>query len=115
MKWFDKAHNIRIADSVLNEHFGGTYLAYLVFEPDQNKTYFEEYYQGLLRKTGGFIEDFGEDQPELAAALKTQLLSFMVDRRAPRTVVSPCSTRKWRVDSRLGRALAKTMRKSACC
>ncbi len=28
-KWFEESHEIRIADRVLNEHFGGTYDAYL--------------------------------------------------------------------------------------
>ncbi len=30
VKWFKKTHEIRVADKVLNEHFGGTYEAYLV-------------------------------------------------------------------------------------
>lgn len=30
--WFNKSHRIRVADKVLNEHFGGTYMAYLVLE-----------------------------------------------------------------------------------
>ena len=30
VKWFKKSHEIRIADTVLNKHFGGTYEAYLV-------------------------------------------------------------------------------------
>jgi predicted RND superfamily exporter protein len=30
VKWFHKSHDIRIADKVLNQHFGGTYEAYLV-------------------------------------------------------------------------------------
>ncbi|NOS35781.1 MAG: MMPL family transporter, partial [Deltaproteobacteria bacterium] len=30
--WFSKDHKIRVADRVLNEHFGGTYMAYLVLE-----------------------------------------------------------------------------------
>lgn len=30
VKWFQKDHDIRIADRVLNQHFGGTYEAYLV-------------------------------------------------------------------------------------
>ncbi len=41
VKWFSKSHPIRVADSVLNEHFGGTYMAYLAltardekFDPD---------------------------------------------------------------------------------
>jgi hypothetical protein len=29
IKWFTKSHPIRVADKVLNEHFGGTYMAYL--------------------------------------------------------------------------------------
>ncbi len=30
VKWFKKTHEIRVADRVLNKHFGGTYEAYLV-------------------------------------------------------------------------------------
>jgi predicted RND superfamily exporter protein len=29
VKWFAEGHEIRVADRVLNEHFGGTYMAYL--------------------------------------------------------------------------------------
>ncbi|MHC4214833.1 MAG: efflux RND transporter permease subunit [Planctomycetota bacterium] len=32
VKWFSKKHPIRQADIELNEHFGGTYMAYLVLE-----------------------------------------------------------------------------------
>lgn len=32
VKWFAPRHPIRLADTVLNSHFGGTYSAYLVFE-----------------------------------------------------------------------------------
>ena len=32
VKWFTAKHPIRVADKVLNNHFGGTYTAYLVFE-----------------------------------------------------------------------------------
>ena len=35
VKWFSKSHPIRQADIVLNEHFGGTYMAYLVLEADE--------------------------------------------------------------------------------
>lgn len=30
VKWFKKSHEIRVADTILNKHFGGTYEAYLV-------------------------------------------------------------------------------------
>jgi uncharacterized protein len=33
VKWFTPTHRIRIADQVLNDHFSGTYTAYLVLEP----------------------------------------------------------------------------------
>lgn len=33
VKWFTKTHRIRVADRVLNEHFGGTYTAYLTLAP----------------------------------------------------------------------------------
>ena len=29
VKWFNQSHPIRVADKVLNDHFGGTYMAYL--------------------------------------------------------------------------------------
>ncbi len=33
VKWFTKGHPIRMADTVLNRHFGGTYMAYLSLAP----------------------------------------------------------------------------------
>lgn len=36
VKWFGKKHEIRVADKVLNDHFGGTYTAYLTFEASGN-------------------------------------------------------------------------------
>lgn len=32
VKWFTRSHPIRVADTVLNRHFGGTYMAYLSLE-----------------------------------------------------------------------------------
>ncbi|NDY41576.1 MMPL family transporter [Dissulfurirhabdus thermomarina] len=34
VKWFTHSHPIRIADKVLNRHFGGTYMAYLTLTPE---------------------------------------------------------------------------------
>ncbi|PIE32153.1 RND transporter [candidate division KSB3 bacterium] len=74
VKWFDENHDIRVADRVLNEHFGGTYMAHLVFEADRkNQEFFDSYYQGLSGRLELFIEDFGEYQPELADELQTQV------------------------------------------
>lgn len=33
VNWFEPKHAIRVADRVLNAHFGGTYMGYLAFEP----------------------------------------------------------------------------------
>lgn len=33
IRWFEPKHPIRVADRVLNEHFGGTYMAYLALSP----------------------------------------------------------------------------------
>jgi predicted RND superfamily exporter protein len=37
VKWFKKNHPIRVADSVLNRHFGGTYEAYLILEGSERE------------------------------------------------------------------------------
>jgi len=38
VKWFTSNHRIRVADRVLNEHFGGTYTAYLTLRPKEIQT-----------------------------------------------------------------------------
>ncbi len=51
-RWFEKDHPIRIADRVLNQHFGGTYDAFLSFEyapPDYDAA---GYAQRLKTRTG---------------------------------------------------------------
>ncbi|MDZ8118130.1 efflux RND transporter permease subunit [Pontiella agarivorans] len=35
VKWFTRNHRIRVADRVMNDHFGGTYTAYLTLKPAQ--------------------------------------------------------------------------------
>lgn len=37
VKWFNEQHSIRIADQVLNEHFGGTYEAFLIISAEETK------------------------------------------------------------------------------
>jgi uncharacterized protein len=38
VKWFSPRHEIRVADEVLNSHFGGTYTAYLVMEAEDKSS-----------------------------------------------------------------------------
>lgn len=47
VRWFKTDHPIRVADKVLNEHFAGTYDAYLVLESDIEAVQ-NSFYQGLL-------------------------------------------------------------------
>lgn len=56
VKWFDSQHPIRIADSVLNQHLGGTYIAYLTFKTPQKDAFKNpqvlKYLEGLQRYLG---------------------------------------------------------------
>ena len=50
IKWFTASHPIRVADKVLNEHFGGTYMAYLQFEQSSEDISVTQYAQSLKEK-----------------------------------------------------------------
>jgi len=74
VKWFIKKHPIRIADRVLNKHFGGTYEAYLVFGPVAGR----EALQKDLEKVDKFLDGVSEGAasgktPGIAAGLKDRL------------------------------------------
>jgi len=62
IKWFTKSHPIRIADRVLNKHFGGTYMAYLALSAEDKKFSPED-----------FITDFNKQAETHAEKLKTEL------------------------------------------
>jgi len=53
IKWFTKSHPIRVADRILNEHFGGTYTAYLALAPikeEKNSTHFAKELRGRFAR-----------------------------------------------------------------
>lgn len=53
VRWFTEDHRIRVADRSLNEHFGGTYMAYLVLEPQDtgsDQQIFGERVEAILAK-----------------------------------------------------------------
>jgi len=62
VKWFTPSHPIRVADRVLNEHFGGTYMAYLAMEPGPGTESPSAYADGLLQR----LETRGQDALALA-------------------------------------------------
>jgi predicted RND superfamily exporter protein len=64
VKWFSKNHPIRRADIELNKHFGGTYMAYLVFDPVEDKEVSTQY-----------ITDLKNRLSEKMSLLKAELLN----------------------------------------
>jgi predicted RND superfamily exporter protein len=72
VKWFTQNHRIRVADRVLNDHFGGTYTAYLTLKPEliQAPTCAERV--DMMRRAA--IERFGDTLPEAS-----QIFLAMID------------------------------------
>ena len=77
VKWFSKKHPIRRADIELNKHFGGTYMAYLVLDPNQTKAIPTAYIEGLRKRLSGRILELKDEFPNVADILpeiETELL-----------------------------------------
>ncbi len=62
VKWFTKSHPIRVADRVLNEHFGGTYMGYLALAAEDEKYSPDAFIAGFRDRAGKKSEalDFAE-------------------------------------------------------
>ncbi|NLX24493.1 MAG: MMPL family transporter, partial [Lentisphaerae bacterium] len=71
VKWFTKNHRIRVADDVLNSHFGGTYTAYLTLKPERVTTPTCAERNEIIRNA--IVERFGETYPEETAILLAKL------------------------------------------
>ncbi|MEE9294922.1 MAG: MMPL family transporter [Phycisphaerae bacterium] len=54
VKWFSRSHPIRVADRVLNAHFGGTYMAYLELEPAKSDESVAEYLSGFIGRLDAY-------------------------------------------------------------
>ena len=65
VKWFEKKHPIRVADQVLNAHFGGTYMAYLVLEEAQDAAGFQKSVINIQKELNLRIEDLKKEIPQL--------------------------------------------------
>jgi hypothetical protein len=66
IRWFEPNHKIRVADRILNDHFGGTYTAYLVLESDNNNQDLFKRPQ-MLRYIEG-LTDYLEDKGQVGKA-----------------------------------------------
>jgi predicted RND superfamily exporter protein len=80
VKWFVKSHPIRVADEVLNRHFGGTYEAYLVFEPPASASALRD----SLAAASRFLDEAGNQAllAETAAALRDRLAALTAEEAA---------------------------------
>ncbi|MDP8236344.1 MAG: efflux RND transporter permease subunit [Candidatus Erginobacter occultus] len=69
-KWFSPSHPIRVADRVLNEHFAGTYPAYLALTVPEAEEDTETFAAGLSAR----LEERGkETAPEVFARLRDRV------------------------------------------
>lgn len=64
IKWFAKSHPIRQADIELNQHFAGTYMAYLVLQDARDPNVTVEYVNDLRERLHAKIEDLAADMPK---------------------------------------------------
>jgi hypothetical protein len=70
-RWFTASHPIRVADRVLNAHFGGTYMAYLALEaaePGLDAFASDEFLTGLLARLHEKSKLLAADYPKAAVA-----------------------------------------------
>lgn len=63
IKWFTPSHPIRVADNVLNEHFGGTYMAYLSLEPQLIEQTPGQYAEGIAERMSARASKLKETIP----------------------------------------------------
>ncbi len=67
-RWFKASHPIRVADRVLNEHFGGTYMAYLTLMPESDTEDLQVYAADLEARLRARIAE-----PDIPEALRPEL------------------------------------------
>jgi predicted RND superfamily exporter protein len=69
IKWFSKSHPIRRADIELNKHFGGTYMAYLVLDPTDDKAVSTQYISDLRKQLSEKLLELKEEFPKVVNAV----------------------------------------------
>ncbi len=71
IKWFTPSHPIRVADKVLNEHFGGTYMAYLALEPSVLATDPHQYAKAVAERMKARADELKKTIPSAQAVFDT--------------------------------------------
>ncbi len=59
VKWFSSSHPIRVADRVLNKHFGGTYMAYLALTAEDEKYDAAGFINGFKTRAEERVQELG--------------------------------------------------------
>ncbi|OQY06668.1 MAG: RND transporter [Planctomycetales bacterium 4572_13] len=67
VKWFSPTHPIRIADKVLNDHFGGTYMAYLALSAVDKEFVPEAFVNNFTQHAENRVVEYKADWPEAAS------------------------------------------------
>ncbi|UCD58225.1 MAG: MMPL family transporter, partial [Candidatus Hydrogenedentota bacterium] len=70
IKWFEPSHPIRVADKVLNDHFGGTYMAYLLLEAPETIEDPAHYAEAVATRMAARAEDLKEMVPTAASVFE---------------------------------------------
>lgn len=76
IRWFKYSHPIRVADRVLNEHFGGTYMAYLAFRADDHDEPVDKYAVEMKQRLQVRAKEVEAETPEVNQALPEMLLEL---------------------------------------
>jgi len=66
VRWFIKNHPIRVADRVLNNHFGGTYMAYLALSAEDKKFSPKDFIDDFNKQAKTQAEELEADLPQAA-------------------------------------------------
>lgn len=78
-RWFKSTHKIRVADTVLNKHFGGTYMAYLALQSDESQFSFDTYQKDFKNRLEKWFEENGIEETkfnEVSTKVHSKLLDF---------------------------------------
>ncbi|MCI5192758.1 MAG: RND transporter [Candidatus Electrothrix sp. AU1_5] len=82
VKWFKKSHEIRVADKVLNSHFGGTYEAYLILTGKTDKMTVPEAAEQLKKK----LQTIMAEAPEILAPTLEDVTQEVADNRTVKSL-----------------------------
>ena len=82
VKWFSKSHPIRQADTELKKHFGGTYMAYLVFESAEDNAVSMQFTSGLTNRLSEKLSLLNQEllnTPAIAPELERNISQYASD------------------------------------